>query len=93
MYFYAWVQNDFSFLKQRMQELESSFKGVTHYKECTFYISISHWLHHRVYVSSASTIAVQNIRCRVLAVEQLGGKDQPPSTRLTDLSVYITADP
>lgn len=52
-------------LKQRMQQLESvffffnfilvgPFKRVTHFEECTFYISISHRLHHRVSVSSAS---------------------------------------
>lgn len=44
----------FSFLNSECKSQRVLFKGVTHYKECTFYISISHWLHHRVYVSSAS---------------------------------------
>lgn len=44
------------------------FFSVTHYNECTFYISISHRLHHRVYVSSASLPLLFEYQVKAFAV-------------------------
>lgn len=54
-------------LNRECKSLESSF-SVTHYNECTFYISISHRLHHRVYVSSASLPLLFKYQVKAFAV-------------------------
>lgn len=51
------------FLNSECKNWRVLFKGVTHYKECTFYISISHLAASQgLCLISLFTIAVQNIR-------------------------------
>lgn len=61
------MQNDddyyYFFLNSECKNWRVLFKGVTHYKECTFYISISHLAASQgLCLINLFTIAVQNIR-------------------------------